>query len=242
MSQGGGGKLLCNFAVSRGWIIFNLIDLSNSVAYSNAFSQRMGVALLRLPNGLDFSELSPEVIIPPNSLSHMNTANAQGFTNELMPAANAASELLHIDSNLNLASMDSPSPNSSYTMPQPAPMPNMQRNSRSYKVNSSSDAAAITYHTKGGNEVPKNVLDAVTIFTRKQPKGTIDVFWLYDDGGELHYAFRDFKTLKLIRSLHPTGLTILLPYIISMRSHWQNCKLRVFTMCHGKDEEQEEKR
>lgn len=191
MPQGGGGELLCNFAVSRGWIIFNLIGLSNSVVYSNAFSQRMGVALLRLPNGLDFSELSPEVTIPPNSLSHMNTANAQGFTNELMPAANAASELLHIDSNLNLASMDSPSPNSSYTMPQPAPMPNMQRNSRSYKVNSSSDAAAITYHTKGGNEVPKNVLDAVTIFTRKQPKGTIDVFWLYDDGGELNYAFRD---------------------------------------------------
>ncbi|KAH8407263.1 hypothetical protein KR222_011792 [Zaprionus bogoriensis] len=184
----------------------------------NAFSQRMGVALLRLPNGLDFSELSPEVTIPPNSLGHMNTANAQGFTNELMPAANAASELLHIDSNLNLASMDSPSPNASFTMPQPAPMPNMQRSSRSYKVNNS-DAAAITYHTKGGSEVPQNVLDAVTIFTRKQPKGTIDVFWLYDDG----------------------GLTILLPYIISMRSHWQNCKLRVFTMCHGKDEEQEEK-
>lgn len=149
----------------------------------------MGVALLRLPNGLDFSELSPEVTIPPHSLSHMNTANAQGFTNELMPAANAASELLHIDSNLNLASMDSPSPNSSYTMPQPAPMPNMQRNSRSYKVNSSSDAAAITYHTKGGNEVPKNVLDAVTIFTRKQPKGTIDVFWLYDDGGKSKKQF-----------------------------------------------------
>ncbi|KAM8706746.1 hypothetical protein ACLKA7_010934 [Drosophila subpalustris] len=184
----------------------------------NAFSQRMGVALLRLPNGLDFSELSPEVTIPPSSLGHLNTANAQGFTNELIPAATAASELLHIDSNLNLASMDSPSPNSSYTMPQPAPMPNMQRNSRSYKVNNSDDAA-ITYHTKGGSEVPQNVLDAVTIFTRKQPKGTIDVFWLYDDG----------------------GLTILLPYIISMRSHWQNCRLRVFTMCHGKDEEQEEK-
>lgn len=152
----------------------------------------MGVALLRLPNGLDFSELSPEVTIPPSSLSHLNTANAQGFTNELMPAANAASELLHIDSNLNLASMDSPSPNSSYTMPQPAPMPNMQRNCRSYKVNNS-DAAAITYHTKGGSEVPQKVLDAVTIFTRKQPKGTIDVFWLYDDGG---------KTLYTVHCLH----------------------------------------
>ncbi|EDV92859.1 bumetanide-sensitive sodium-(potassium)-chloride cotransporter [Drosophila grimshawi] len=183
----------------------------------NAFSQRMGVALLRLPNGLDFSELTPEVTMPANNLGHMHTANAQGFTNELIPAATAASDLLHIDSNLNLAGMDNPSPNSTYTMPQPAPMPNMQHNSHSYKVNNSD--GDVTYLTKGGSEVPKTVLDAMTVFTRKQPKGTIDVFWLYDDG----------------------GLTILLPYIISMRSHWQNSKLRIFTMCHGKDEEQEEK-
>ncbi|TDG47570.1 hypothetical protein AWZ03_006009 [Drosophila navojoa] len=183
----------------------------------NAFSQRMGVAVLRLPNGLDFSDLTPKVVMPDNGMGHLNTANGQGFANELLPAANAASELLHIDSNLNLANMDSASPHNSYTIPQEAPLPNMQ-SCRSYKINNS-DAASITYHTKAGSEVPQTVLDEMNIFTRKQPKGTIDVFWLYDDG----------------------GLTILLPYIISMRSHWQNCKLRVFTMCHGKDEEQEEK-
>lgn len=143
----------------------------------------MGVALLRLPNGLDFSELNSEVTMPAVGMGHMHTANAQGFTNELMPAANAASELLHIDSNLNLASMDSP--NSSFTVPQPAPMPNMQRSSRSYKV-SGSDEPSVTYHTKGGSDIPQNLLDAMTIFTRKQPKGTIDVFWLYDDGGKVH--------------------------------------------------------
>ncbi|KAH8330958.1 hypothetical protein KR067_009485 [Drosophila pandora] len=203
----------------------------------NAFSQRMGVALLRLPNGLDFSELNSEVTMPAVGMGHMHTANAQGFTNELMPAANAASELLHIDSNLNLASMDSP--NSSFTMPQPAPMPNMQRSSRSYKV-SGSDEPSVTYHTKGGSDIPQNLLDAMTIFTRKQPKGTIDVFWLYDDGGKVHNENLTKKLHNIIlQSL--SGLTILLPYIISMRSHWQNCKLRVFAMCHGKDEEQEEK-
>lgn len=155
------------------------------ISCSNAFSQRMGVAVLRLPNGLDFSELTPKVVMPNNGMGHLNTANAQGFANELLPAANAASELLHIDSNLNLANMDNASPNNSYTMPQEPPMPNMQRGSRSYKINNSDAAAAsITYHTKGGSEVSKTVLDAMNIFTRKQPKGTIDVFWLYDDGGE----------------------------------------------------------
>lgn len=143
----------------------------------------MGVAVLRLPNGLDFSELTPKVVMPDNGMGHLNTANGQGFANELLTAANAASELLHIDSNLNLANMDSASPQNSYTMPQEPPLPNMQRGSRSYKINNS-DAASITYHTKGGSEVPQTVLDAMNIFTRKQPKGTIDVFWLYDDGGE----------------------------------------------------------
>ncbi|KAG5681038.1 hypothetical protein PVAND_010504 [Polypedilum vanderplanki] len=42
----------------------------------------------------------------------------------------------------------------------------------------------------------------------KQEKGTIDVWWLYDDG----------------------GLTMLLPYIISTRPNWANCKIRVFAL------------
>jgi solute carrier family 12 sodium/potassium/chloride transporter 2 len=36
----------------------------------------------------------------------------------------------------------------------------------------------------------------------------IDIWWLYDDG----------------------GLTILIPYILSKRELWKNCKLRVFAI------------
>ncbi|XP_037815432.1 bumetanide-sensitive sodium-(potassium)-chloride cotransporter [Lucilia sericata] len=185
---------------------FNILNMS--------FSLRMGVAILRLPDGLDFSELNPEISYSgSNGLGHINTANAKGFTNLLVPQGNAASELLHVDSNLNLAAMDSA--NSSLTVPQPPPMPNMS-SSKKYKLHQDDN---VTYLTKGGSEVPKHILDAVTIFSSKHPKSTIDVFWLYDDG----------------------GLTMLLPYIISMRSNWQNCKLRVFALSHGKDEEMEEK-
>ncbi|KAL3866005.1 hypothetical protein ACJMK2_043346 [Sinanodonta woodiana] len=41
---------------------------------------------------------------------------------------------------------------------------------------------------------------------RKTQYGTIDVWWLYDDG----------------------GLTLLIPYILSQRKRWKNCRLRVF--------------
>nr|XP_014091112.1 bumetanide-sensitive sodium-(potassium)-chloride cotransporter [Bactrocera oleae] len=176
----------------------------------NTFSQRMGVVILRLPNGLEFSELNPEI---PINGRHMHNANELGYTNALMPSANVASELLHVDSNLNLAGIDST--NSSFTVSNVPSIPNMT-SSRKYTV---SQGDGIKYLTKGGSEVPKDVLDAVTIFLRKQPKGTIDVFWLYDDG----------------------GLTMLLPYILSLRSNYQNCKLRVFALSHGKDEEMEEK-
>uniref|UniRef100_A0A8W8HNT7 Solute carrier family 12 member 2 n=1 Tax=Magallana gigas TaxID=29159 RepID=A0A8W8HNT7_MAGGI len=43
-------------------------------------------------------------------------------------------------------------------------------------------------------------------FAKKQKRGTIDVWWLFDDG----------------------GLTLLLPYILSTKQYWRNCPLRVF--------------
>ncbi|XP_035208918.1 solute carrier family 12 member 2-like isoform X2 [Stegodyphus dumicola] len=45
-------------------------------------------------------------------------------------------------------------------------------------------------------------------FHHKQKKGNIDVWWLYDDG----------------------GLTLLLPYILTTRSRFKDCKLRVFSV------------
>ncbi|CAL4064295.1 unnamed protein product, partial [Meganyctiphanes norvegica] len=66
----------------------------------------------------------------------------------------------------------------------------------------------------GGAELSKAVLDDITIFQRKQKKGTIDVWWLYDDG----------------------GLTILLPYILTTRANWSGCSLRIFTLGNRKHE------
>lgn len=61
----------------------------------------------------------------------------------------------------------------------------------------------------------------MNIFTCKQKKGTIDVWWLYDDG----------------------GLTMLLPYILSTRAYWSHCKIRIFALTNRKQElEVEEKK
>ena len=51
-------------------------------------------------------------------------------------------------------------------------------------------------------------------FKSNQAKGTIDVWWLYDDG----------------------GLTLLLPHIISRRSNWTSCQLRVFCTATSREQ------
>ncbi|XP_023789768.1 solute carrier family 12 member 1 isoform X1 [Cyanistes caeruleus] len=56
-------------------------------------------------------------------------------------------------------------------------------------------------------EFNQRLLEASTQFRKKQGKGTIDIWWLFDDG----------------------GLTILIPYILTIRKKWKNCKLRIFT-------------
>lgn len=69
-------------------------------------------------------------------------------------------------------------------------------------------------------EIPKDILSNVNRFQKKQKKGTIDVWWLYDDG----------------------GLTMLIPYIISLRREWSRTRLRVFALANRIDQLDREQR
>jgi solute carrier family 12 sodium/potassium/chloride transporter 2 len=71
-----------------------------------------------------------------------------------------------------------------------------------------------TYKGPGGSPIPRSVLNNIAQFQRKQAKGTIDVWWLYDDG----------------------GLTLLLPYILTTRKQYSSCTLRIFTLTSRRDE------
>jgi len=81
------------------------------------------------------------------------------------------------------------------------------------QLNENSDEIGLTH-------IPKNILLAVNQFRRKQKKGCIDVWWLYDDG----------------------GLTLLLPYLLTTRKQWSDCKLRVFALANNENELDSEKR
>lgn len=80
--------------------------------------------------------------------------------------------------------------------------------------------ADIVYRTVNGSTVPIETLAAMNIYQKKKQAGTIDVWWLYDDG----------------------GLTMLIPYIISMRSIYADSKIRVFALAQRKLNLEEEKK
>lgn len=79
---------------------------------------------------------------------------------------------------------------------------------------------SIVYLTQGGSAIPQDIINELCLFHVSQPKGTIDVWWLYDDG----------------------GLTMLIPYILSMRSTWAKCKIRVFALANHRMEVEVEER
>nr|XP_037292180.1 solute carrier family 12 member 2-like isoform X2 [Rhipicephalus microplus] len=74
--------------------------------------------------------------------------------------------------------------------------------------------------TNKTSDEPKELPLSINQFLRKQKKGTIDVWWLYDDG----------------------GLTMLIPYLLSTRNNWSGCKLRVFSLANKKEELDREQR
>uniref|UniRef100_A0A4W4G8C1 Solute carrier family 12 member 1 n=1 Tax=Electrophorus electricus TaxID=8005 RepID=A0A4W4G8C1_ELEEL len=76
---------------------------------------------------------------------------------------------------------------------------------RSRKLSQKTHATKVP-HSSDVAKINQRLVEASSQFKRKQGKGTIDVWWLYDDG----------------------GLTLLLPYILTTRKKWRECKLRIF--------------
>lgn len=72
----------------------------------------------------------------------------------------------------------------------------------------------ILFRNLQGNELSQEVLVNVCRFQLKQKPGTIDVWWLYDDG----------------------GLSMLLPHILTKRKKWANSKIRVFCLADDQND------
>lgn len=76
------------------------------------------------------------------------------------------------------------------------------------------------FHGKDGHPLEAAHVAGIQQFLSKKHVGYIDVWWLYDDG----------------------GLTLLVPYILTMRKQYHECALRVFALANDSSAVEEETR
>ncbi|CAL8122036.1 unnamed protein product [Orchesella dallaii] len=167
----------------------------------------ISVTVLRVEHGLDFSK---KVTFDDdgNDLSSIAESNKNKLSSsdESLPRNQSLSQMSQASSG-----DITPSADSKVTTKSEAP--------KEKKSGQRKDLSAL-YKNIDGSSVTRDVLDRITQFQKKYKHGTIDVWWLYDDG----------------------GLTLLLPYIINTREKWATCKLRVFALANKKDELDDEQR
>ncbi|CAG7838637.1 unnamed protein product [Allacma fusca] len=207
MQLAGLGKLRPNMVMmgyKRDWLTCNRQDCIEYVnVIHESLDMHLAVGILRVQEGLDYSSLiEEEDQMTPQQLLDIKKEKGN------IPRNQSESQLSQ-DGTSSEASSPPSSPKierSDIT----AGLKNVGlKKKRNRKVSSSA-----MYTGPGGVAIPRDVLANVTQFQRKQKKGTIDVWWLYDDG----------------------GLTILLPYILSTRSQFAGCQLRIFSLTSRRDE------
>ncbi|XP_046626478.1 bumetanide-sensitive sodium-(potassium)-chloride cotransporter [Neodiprion virginianus] len=161
-----------------------------------ALDIHVAVALLRVNDGLDYSSMMCD--------AEQQSTSPRKISSTSMSQNRSFSQLSQASSASDISMPGSPAPRRSHVVSE---YPNPTTEDR---IEPRQNVEVIS----------KEVLTSVTRFQRKQKKGTIDVWWLYDDG----------------------GLTLLMPYIISTRSNWASCKLRVFALANRHSELEYEQR
>ncbi|XP_051541155.1 solute carrier family 12 member 2-like isoform X3 [Myxocyprinus asiaticus] len=186
LQAAGLGRLRPNTLVlgfKNDWRIGDIKDVETYInVIHDAFDFQYGVVILRLREGLD--------------ISHIQGQDDSSGMKDVVVSVDMSKD----------SDGDSSKPSSKATSVQ---------NSPAVQKDEDEDGKANTQpllkKEKTSPTVPLNVadqqlLDASQQFQRKQGKGTVDVWWLFDDG----------------------GLTLLIPYLINNKKKWKDCKIRVF--------------
>ncbi|XP_069158282.1 bumetanide-sensitive sodium-(potassium)-chloride cotransporter isoform X2 [Procambarus clarkii] len=182
-----------------------------------AFSLHLAVGILCVEGGLDYSDLTE---VPQDEYDANYNANASAnptsssvpnipdLNASALPTSVSAVSLDHYQNAADLHSAPAVGGNINV-----APFQEGKKicKKKDMRIGKKKDPM---YRLPNGKIVAPQVVDNMLRFTRKQPKGTIDVWWIYDDG----------------------GLTMLIPYILTTRAAWSSCKLRVFCLANKKDD------
>lgn len=196
----------------------------------NAFDIRVAATILRLADGLDYSRVTDEgdgalsgaasngdLTVNSNNILRADIMRTDSNLSYIQAANNGSDVSIHLRDLQPYLPTDSLTSHRRYNLSdKPADLGSPKAILKSKKK----AIAEQILKGPGGQDIPREILANMTLFDRKQTTGTIDVWWLYDDG----------------------GLTILLPYIIHLRHNWTSCKLRVFALANRRHELEMEER
>ncbi|XP_034482293.1 bumetanide-sensitive sodium-(potassium)-chloride cotransporter [Drosophila innubila] len=251
MQATGIGKLKPNIILMGYKSDWQTCERKELVQYFNvmhkALDMYLSVAILRVPQGLDCSQLlgSPEGIwstaannldvprtLQPNESSgdlqatehsarNVLSGSVDSLSRNVSQAKNLGLKIVKTSSTSDLSFIAGNQTKDVSGVPDPLEVKAaIEQPNAIRKSKKKHDDPVSLYRGPGGVELPKDVLADLTQFTRKRSHAIIDVWWLYDDG----------------------GLTLLLPYIISTRRTWQSCKLRVYALANKQAELEFEQR
>uniref|UniRef100_A0A8C5PIT1 Solute carrier family 12 member 2 n=1 Tax=Leptobrachium leishanense TaxID=445787 RepID=A0A8C5PIT1_9ANUR len=181
MQAAGLGRMRPNILVvgfKNSWLQCDMKEVDTYInLFHDAFDFQYGVVVIRLREGLDVSHLQGQ--------------------EELLSSQEKSSTpkdvVVNVDNRKNAETESKPFSSSS------TPARRKGKYTQCTRYYSKSPGISLT-------TADQRLLDASLQFQKKQGKSTIDVWWLFDDG----------------------GLTLLIPYLLTTKKKWKDCKIRVF--------------
>lgn len=186
------------------------------VAINMALEMSVAVTILRVQEGLDYEGIIGDYDIE-NSASKKQ--NAKGVDNPSFtdsPDGSLSSKPFVISGSIDTGLTDESVENGKPKQPNEI---SLSGDAISAAQKKHMKKSRVMFKDPQGNELSADVQNTICRFRMKQKRGTIDVWWLYDDG----------------------GLSMLLPHILTTRSNWANSKLRVFCLADANEEQNHKK-
>ncbi|CAH0399333.1 unnamed protein product [Chilo suppressalis] len=221
MQASGLGKLRPNILMmgfKEDWQTCDREDLAAYVELMHkALDMHMGLALLRVEGGQRADgALDDDLLAYLDDLNAHSADHTRSMGDNFKESKSTESLNTHsVGSSVSDVSLGGPR----LVSPDPAaeaPSPDTNESDNKQKKSLS---GAVRRALATGRTRRTSSFTSVEQFTKRQ-SGTVDVWWLYDDG----------------------GLTLLLPYILSTRRAWSSCPLRVFTLANKNTELELEER
>lgn len=179
---------------------------------NDAFLLKFGICILRLDGGLDYSDLLDNFSTEKDSSSSESESEGESALSNSEDTNLKKQNIEFLISKQNKSNLNqvfNKNPSYSYLSKFNEKTFELEKTEpfvESLTPNKNSFLKSTEVIKLKNTKINKGILQGINIFHHKYQRGFVDVWWTYDDG----------------------GLSVLIPYLLLQKKHWQKCKLRIF--------------